>query len=413
MSVLWKVLLLLLAVCTLAKPVSSNPARGGSVLWRVLLILADDCGQELLDVSPTPNIDRIAAQGVLFETCWSAPKCSASRARIFTGAEAWRDENLIGGNVFPTGSYELHHSDVFVRYLPGSKSFYGKLHVALDSSYTWPVDAKFDTWLGSMSNLGPFPNGFYNWEKATESGKSNETEYATRVIGESALVDVELDVDFVYVAFHEAHRPYDIPPLDMAPISHQGSLVTDLEIAKAKVEAMDTAIGWLIDEAIPRDYVVIFLSDNSSHPELGLGGQKGALSNKGLNVPLIAYHSTFPAGLRSGLVQTTDLAATIMDLRGELGQAPVDSVSFYDALIGGSLTRAWVRSERFSPNGTTPVPGPNWKRGIREGGWSLYHRNGWKLYDLSADPDEDTNLWPPDLGPEQDAYNRLFPNMQG
>ena len=69
-------------------PLVAPPAQSANVL----LIVADDLGVESVgaygagaDLSLTPNIDRLAAQGVLFRRAWAAPLCSPSRAMLMTG----------------------------------------------------------------------------------------------------------------------------------------------------------------------------------------------------------------------------------------------------------------------------------------------------------------------------------------
>ena len=73
----------------------------------VLIVLVDDIGPELLavygegdDPPPTPNIDRLAAEGVLFRNAWANPLCSPTRALIMTGRYAFRTG--VGSVINPT-----------------------------------------------------------------------------------------------------------------------------------------------------------------------------------------------------------------------------------------------------------------------------------------------------------------------
>ncbi len=65
--------------------------------WNVLILVADDLGVNLVgayakgaDPAPTPNIDALAARGVLFRRAWSNPLCSPTRATIQTGRYSFR-----------------------------------------------------------------------------------------------------------------------------------------------------------------------------------------------------------------------------------------------------------------------------------------------------------------------------------
>src|SRR5436190_7486079 len=69
----------------------------------ILFILADDLGASELGcygnrVNRTPNLDRLAAGGVRFETCYATPLCSPSRVEVMTGRYGFRTgfTNFIG-----------------------------------------------------------------------------------------------------------------------------------------------------------------------------------------------------------------------------------------------------------------------------------------------------------------------------
>ncbi|MBI3679343.1 MAG: sulfatase-like hydrolase/transferase, partial [Acidobacteria bacterium] len=69
----------------------------------ILFILADDLGAKEIGcyghrVNRTPNIDRLAAGGVRFETCYATPLCSPSRVELMTGRYGFRTgfANFIG-----------------------------------------------------------------------------------------------------------------------------------------------------------------------------------------------------------------------------------------------------------------------------------------------------------------------------
>jgi len=88
--------------CALVEPsegyrLAHEPPAAAQMPPNVLIVLSDDQGVDQVgaygvnpDAPPTPNIDSLAAQGVLFRQAWSAPTCSPSRASLLTGRHSQR-----------------------------------------------------------------------------------------------------------------------------------------------------------------------------------------------------------------------------------------------------------------------------------------------------------------------------------
>ncbi len=114
------------------------------------------------------------------------------------------------------------------------------------------------------------------------------------------------------------------------------------------VEALDTEIGRLLAEH--PEAVVIFLSDNGTTSKLG--GEKGEVSEGGINVPLIVRGPGVQRGVISdALVSVVDLYATVCELRGvALPSEAEDSVSFAGVLRGEPGLREWNYSCIFPHN---------------------------------------------------------------
>ena len=82
--------LLLAAPATLPAADTARPAKPN-----ILFILADDLGIDGVscygaDKRKTPNIDKLAASGTRFQTCYAAPLCGPSRCLLMTGRYAFR-----------------------------------------------------------------------------------------------------------------------------------------------------------------------------------------------------------------------------------------------------------------------------------------------------------------------------------
>lgn len=387
------------------------------VVTGVIVVIGDDVGWDLHRAAPTPNLDRMAQEGRVYHNFWGAPKCASSRAQFLTGLEPHRPENLIGdgpGSGLPDSDYLLP-SQVTVGCF-----WAGKLHVT--SEARWPVEsAGFLGFFGTLANLPkskPSNDGsFYDWtETSYEVGDwgpqdASISEYATAVVARRLV-----PAGVMVLAFHDAHAPFQLPPDYMAPISYAAGLnqgSSEYEVVLAKVEAMDTAIGWVMDVARKDGSLVLYFADNGSNE--AWGGGKGSLYESGLNVPLIVWGPGVETGESRALVQVTDLNSTIAQVVGRSGtRVPQDSISFYDEMSGMSpdSARQVMHSGIFAPSGTPPKD-HKWDRAVRDKRWKLIHfgtNNGKReFYDLYYDPDEMFDLlsqgW---MSPEQEeAYLAL------
>ena len=93
-----RILLLLASICLLSGPATAAPARPN-----IIFILADDLGIDGVscygaDSHKTPHIDRLAASGTRFETCYAAPLCGPSRCALMTGRYAFRTGGITNGS---------------------------------------------------------------------------------------------------------------------------------------------------------------------------------------------------------------------------------------------------------------------------------------------------------------------------
>ena len=96
-------ILLVAALCA-----SSAPANAANAKPNILFILADDLGIDGVscygaDSHRTPNIDKLAASGTRFETCYAAPLCGPSRCLLMTGRYAFRTGGIANGSWRPGG----------------------------------------------------------------------------------------------------------------------------------------------------------------------------------------------------------------------------------------------------------------------------------------------------------------------
>ena len=402
----------------------SRPVGAGNVL----LIIADDMGVERVgayaehpDVGPTPNLDALAAQGVLFRNAWAQPVCSPFRASALTGLQPSR--HGVGYGIDPRRSERWTGLDPALTNLPkllsgaGVRSeALGKWHLAGEPDFTplHPLLAGFAHHAGFLWG----GTDYFSWNKTVDGVTSRVERYATTDITDDAVAALGgSDPFFLWVAFTAPHAPYHVPPADL-----HGYALDDVPLQgnvplyhKAMVEALDTELGRLLAAVDLATTTVIFVGDNgtprgATEPPRIKDHAKGTVYQGGLHVPLIVAGSAVAASSRgresAALVQATDLFATALELAGVPapdGVAPESvSIAPYLAAPGLPSLRRFAYAESFYPNGG-PVDPATHQRAVRDARYKLLRRGlaPPELYDLAVDPLETTPLDLAALGPDE------------
>ena len=242
------------------------PAAAAPRHPNVIVILADDLGSADLGCYgseiETPNLDRLAGQGVRFTHFHSFPLCSPTRAALMTGRSPMRcgvayhvirpwlsyglplEEHILpqtfkaaGYQTAITGKWHLGHSQV--KYLPHSRGFdhaYGHVNGAIDY-YTHIRDGGLD------------------WHR---NGKSvREEGYSTDLLAAEACRWIRSRDRsrpfFLYVPFNAPHSPLQAPK----PLIEKYAGIKDerRRVFAAMVDAMDSAAGRKIGRASCRERV--------------------------------------------------------------------------------------------------------------------------------------------------------------
>lgn len=417
----------------------------------ILFILADDLGYHDLSCMgssfyETPNIDRIAAEGMWFTNGYAACQvCSPSRASIMSGkfparhgitdwigaraGEEWRNAGRFNQLLPPDYQRNLPHGYVT---LPealkthGYLTFFaGKWH--LGSQGSWPEDHGFDINRGGWDKGSP-AGGFYApWENpGLPPGPDGEN--LTMRLARETVQFMEQNKDtsfFAFLSFYAVHAPLETTrekwekyrrKAEEMGIAESGfemghflpvRQVQDHPVYAGLVESMDDAVGHVL-EAIDRlglakNTIVIFTSDNGgvasgdafATSNLPFRAGKGYQFEGGIREP---YFIKVPwmdiAGSKSAVPVTgTDFYPTILDLAGA-GLRPAeheDGVSLVPLLTGGTLQERplYWHYPHYGNQGGEP------SSIIRLGDWKLihYYEDGRKeLYNLAADPGERQNV---------------------
>ncbi len=392
----------------------------------ILLIYTDDHGYG--DVSTygetdvrTPNIDRIAAGGMLFTSMRAnCTVCSPSRAALLTG----RHQDRVG----VPGVIRTHANNSFGFFDPSvptladelKKAGYhtaiiGKWHLGLESPNT-PNERGFDHFHGflgdmmdSFTNHLRHGNNYMRINADTISPKGHATDLfsqwaAQYLKSRAAKRDQPF---FVYLAYNAPHFPIE-PPADW--LAKVKSRSPDMEPKRALnvafVEHLDHGIGQVLDAldhlGFHENTLVVFTSDNGgSLPHAQSNGPwrdgKQSHYDGGLRVPFMArWPGHIAPGSRCGYPGLTfDLFPTFLELAGTKATEPeqLDALSLVPALKGNPLDTPrdlyFVRRE-----GGQKYGGKSYEALIR-GDWKLLQNDPFsprELYNLKDDPGETTDL---------------------
>jgi arylsulfatase A-like enzyme len=386
----------------------------------IIIIVADDLGYGDVSMNGsknlhTPNIDRLASEGIKFTDFHSnGTVCSPTRAALLTG----RYQQRTGINGVITAAHDRHTGldpnkfTAFPRLLKtvGYKTaIYGKWHVGYQVEFS-PLKHGFDEFRGFVSGNVDYVShidqeGYDDWWQGNVL--ENEEGYTTDLITQHGIRFIEENKDepfLLYLAHECPHYPYQARgdcagrKSGIKPVGdlRLGSRQDRADAYKEMMEAMDEGIGMVIDavkrQGIEKDTLVLFFSDNGPcgpGSSGGLKGRKGSLHEGGHRIPAAAW---WPGTIHPGQVIDTpcigmDLYPTIASLANvELpnGEA-IDGVDLSSLLWGdGKLEPRllfWGKGD-LSEEAT-----------IRNENWKLIDKNGKiELYNLEDDLPEKNDL---------------------
>ena len=394
----------------------------------VLIVMIDDVGVDQIGAyaegttpPPTPTIDGLASNGVLFRNAWSNPMCSPTRSCFLTGRHSIRTGV---GHVLPGNELGLIEitipEQLDLRNSGYAHAAVGKWHVS--TGPTAPNDAGWGHFAGDLTGL----NDYYNWQRTVNGVTATSTIYATTQMVDDALswIQTQSGPWVCLLALQAAHSPYHAPPSNLHTQNLAGldPATTPLPFFKAMIEALDSEVGRLLAGLGPEatNTNVIFCSDNGTPstlvtPPFTTG--KGSPFEGGINVPLIVSGPTVASPNReeAALTHTVDLFSTVLELAGVEPEPPfvdLDGVSLVPYLTtpGTPPLKQFVYSELFDSQAID-------FSSIRNQQFKLIqYRFGetpvMLFYDLLADPFETANLLTSPLTPiQQTNFDALFQGL--
>ncbi|MBM84368.1 MAG: arylsulfatase [Planctomycetaceae bacterium] len=416
----------LIAILCIASCSSATAADKPNMIF----IMADDVGIEGLGcyggVSyKTPNLDRMAAEGVRFTHAYSQPLCTPTRIQLMTGKynhRNWRSFGILdpkektfghaisaaGYATAIIGKWQLQSYDP--PDFPGANK--------RRSTGMHPKDGGFDEYalfhaLHTEDKGSRYANPTMLEGKTGEEGtlKTYKGRYGEDVWVEKILDFFDRHPDqprFVYYPMALPHWPFQPTPNSEGwdPSKPQE---TDLRYAKDMIEYMDTTIGNLLagleKRKLADSTVVFFYSDNGTHLKVNskmkdgrtIDGGKATSRQTGIHVPLIVRCPKYmKPGVSNVMVDASDFFATLLDLAG--AKPPDDSrrdgISFSHQLflLKGRVPKAALSMRNAAFFWYDPRPGWDKERFRREvfvvTRYYKYFRDG-RFYRLTDKPLEE------------------------
>ena len=397
----------------------------------IIIIMADDLA--LPDVSAygrnlakTPNIDRLAQEGTLFNNAYvAASVCAVSRAALITGRspqkfgftynldknkDSDRDKGLqlsektlaerlknSNYNTYAVGKWHLGTIDKYYPTNRGFDDFYGflsgeTLYINKDTPGIVTTHTKFDS-KKSLSFDRREGNSVIIRGKNRELVDS-DAGYLTDTFTDKAVEYIksqskEKDPFFMYLAYNAPHWPLQVPEKYYNKFPEIKDPVRRTYVSM--ISNLDENIGRVLDELAKtgqdKNTLIVFLSDNGCPSQFGfcdcsdpLGSGKFTYVQGGINIPyIVKWPGKIPENHVSSIpVSSLDIVPTILKEQGyKPAKGEFDGLSLRDILQHESNYK-----DRKLFFGQAPV------YSMIEGSWKLWvseDQNKSELYDLSKD----------------------------
>ena len=409
-----------LVVLAVLAPSAQAPTRPNVVMFIMDDLGYGDVGSYGAPDAKTPNIDRLAREGVkLTDFYANHANCSPTRTGFITGRYQQRY-----GIESPLGVDDARHlppSDTSLPRLLKNAGYatglFGKWHLGKDAG-SGPNRHGFDEFWGfrrgavdyythnvattdAVKLPAPVHDLYHNEEPTTS------TAYLTDEITSRAEAFIQQRAGspfFLEVAYNATHWPYQRPDLPEGKRGweHYRETGTRADYV-AILERADQGIGRILAALdrlkLTQNTLVIFTSDNGGEwlsRNAPLFHRKSTLWEGGIRVPLLLR---WPAGLKAGSTSsqvgiTMDLTASILAVAGVKppdGYQPegIDLVGLLQKGGGAERTLFWRLPPAPGTAGTPPVTPPPTQRAVRRGQWKYVDDRGqYLLFDLRTDPGE-------------------------
>jgi len=402
-------------------------------LPNIILILADDLGIGDLGCYgqkkfKTPNIDKLAEEGIRFTNHYTgAPVSAPSRCTLITGMHTGHCTIRQNHSQIGKGRVSLSNSDFTISMLAKEAGYktavFGKWGVGEPGTDGVPNKRGFDEFTGYLNNDHCefyYTDFLYNNldSFALEANINDRSgQYTHDLFTQRAkefIKENQQNPFFLYLAYTIPHKLYLLPKEDSDPF--RGKFISDgmtgfdsvRSVYVGMITRMDRHIGEIMDllkeTGIDSNTLIIFSSDNGanviSKNSLGADyfdsnsqfrGYKGDLYEGGIHTPLIArWPQKIKAGSITGHISAFwDFMPTLADITG-VENLTSDGISYLPTLLGqpNQKKHEYLYWE-FTREGTA-------SQAVRIGDFKVIRNDGInspvEVYNLAVDPGETANI---------------------
>lgn len=362
-----------------------EPAIRNVILITLDTTRADALGAYGQSLPASPNIDRMAAEGVLFaQVASSAPSTLPSHATILTGKHPYAH------GARSNSGYVLSEANTSLAEVLRSHGYRTAAEIAAPviGRHTL-LDQGFDSYRDSFS---PGVGGTDLTIKTTEGNR--RVQLRERMATDITKFGIEFlrvhrdEKFFLWLHFFDAHK-YHTPPPEFAARLPESPY-------HAEILFIDHEIGRLLSVleglGLKRRTLVVLTADHGEslkqHGELN---HSYFVYDSTIRVPLILWGPSVlrPGSVVESLVRTVDIAPTVLDLLDLPPLEQAQGVSLASLIRGEERDlnlMAYGESIDIMPFGTSPL------RFVRKGRWKYLHKVNPELYDVVADPGELNDL---------------------
>ncbi len=391
----------------LARSVLAQASSSARSKPNIVIIISDDQGYADISFNPhhpkevsTPHLDALARESVFFTQGYiSGNVCSPTRAGLMTGRYQQRAGIYTAGE---GGSGLPLNERIFPQFLKPAGyvcGAFGKWHLGLTSEYN-PAARGFDEFYGF---LGRGAHDYYKLDDPESPLYRNldpvkDHGYLTTRLTDEAVSFIRRNKSrpfLAYLAYNAVHAPAQAPEEDIRQFN-TGDPQRD--ILMAMLAHLDAGVGRVVQtlktEGLWDNTLLFFLTDNGGAKAMHadnapLRGCKQQNYEGGIRTPFIV---SWPAQVKGGRfcdtpVISLDLLPTALAVVGlePPKERPFDGRSLLPLLRGETKV---LHEHLFWSEG-----GSSGEWAVRSGNWKLVaSRDQRELYDLGADPAEETNL---------------------
>lgn len=399
----------------------------------IIYIMADDLGYGDLGVYgqekiKTPNIDRLAVEGIMFTQHYAGSTvCAPSRVSLLTGKHMGHASVRGNPRWSSTGKpIDISTEEITVaeelKRAGYTNGIIGKWGLAEADLKSMPLNQGFDYFYGYRKhgtahhyypdilweNNNPFHPKGNDWQE-------KEGQYAHDSLTSKAIQFIEDNIDnlfFLYLAYTIPHYELTVPKESKKQYNKLGWKERKMKPGHYRhdenghityagmVSRMDRDIGSIMelleDKGLTENTLIIFTSDNGHEFDRGFFNSNGALKGKkrdlyegGIRIPFIAHwKGTIEGGSVSNHISAFwDFLPTACEIVGIEPSTDTDGISYLPTLLGkpqqGHDYLYWEFNE-----GKGPI------QAIRKDNWKAikFYKKQIELYNLDKDISEENNL---------------------